>query len=296
MDVTVLGSANLDEVVRVARLPAPGETVLARSRAQLPGGKGLNQAVAAARAGARTSFVAAVGRDAAAELLLDTLRGARVDTEAVRRSGLPTGTALVMVQESGENSIVVDAGANTDVRLERPGRDAVASARVLLAQLEVPLPVVAEGAALARDTGTTVVLNAAPAHDLPDSLLSLVDVLVVNETEALSVSGAAGLDAALDRLATRVLAVVVTLGAAGARWQSSAGGGEVPGRPATVVDTTGAGDCFCGVLAATLAAGAPLDAAVRTGIAAASLSVERAGAATSMPSRAEIATHLSPGG
>ena len=197
MDVTVLGSANLDEVVRVARLPTPGETVLALGRDRLPGGKGLNQAVAAARAGARTAFVGAVGQDAAAELLLRTLVDAGVDTAAVRRSGLATGTALVMVQQSGENSIVVDPAANDDVRLDGAARSAVEQARVLLAQLEVPLPVVAEGAAAARDAGTTVVLNAAPARDLPGSLLALVDVLVVNESEALSVSGATEVGAAV---------------------------------------------------------------------------------------------------
>ena len=292
MDVTVLGSANLDEVVRVARLPAPGETVLALGRDRLPGGKGLNQAVAAARAGAGTAFVGAVGQDAAADLLLATLRDAGVSTAATRRSGLATGTALVMVQESGENSIVVDAAANDDVRLDGAARAAVEEATVLLAQLEVPLDVVAGAAAAARDGATTVVLNAAPARDLPAALLALVDVLVVNESEAVAVSGAPDVTSALDVLADRVPAVVVTLGAAGARWVSAADTGEAPGLSAAVVDTTGAGDCFCGVLAATLAAGLPLGEAVRVGVAAASLSVERAGAAGSMPTRAEIAARL----
>ena len=292
MDVTVLGSANLDEVVRVARLPSPGETVLALGRDRLPGGKGLNQAVAAARAGAGTAFVGAVGQDAAADLLLGTLREAGVATAAVRRSPLATGTALVMVQESGENSIVVDAAANDDVRLDDAARAAVGAARVLLAQLEVPLPVVAESAAAARDAGTTVVLNAAPARALPGSLLALVDVLVVNESEALSVSGTSEVEAGLDVLAGRVPAVVVTLGAAGARWVSADGAGQAPGLAASVVDTTGAGDCFCGVLAATLATGSPIGEAVRVGVAAASLSVERPGAAVSMPTHAEIAARL----
>jgi ribokinase len=288
MDVTVLGSANLDEVVRVARLPAPGETVLALGRDRLAGGKGLNQAVAAARAGARTAFVGSVGQDAAAELLLGTLRDAAVDTAAVRRSRLATGTALVMVQESGENSIVVDAAANDDVRLDGAARAAVEAARVLLAQLEVPIAVVADAAVAAREAGTGVVLNAAPARRLPGSLLAHVEVLVVNESEAVSVSGAPDVAAALEVLADRVPAVVVTLGAAGARWVSAAGAGESPGLAASVVDTTGAGDCFCGVLAATLAAGSPLAEAVQVGVVAASLSVERPGAAVSMPTQAEI--------
>jgi ribokinase len=292
MDVTVLGSANLDEVVRVARLPAPGETVLALGRDRLPGGKGLNQAVAASRAGARTAFVSAVGHDAAADLLLDTLADAGVETAAVRRSDLATGTALVMVQESGENSIVVDAGANGDVRLDGPGRDAVTGARVLLAQLEVPLPVVAEGVAAARQAGVTVVLNAAPSQPLPAELLDAVDVLLVNEHELRDVTGRASVDEALTALAGRVRAVVVTLGPDGARWRSAEGDGSAPGLPARVVDTTGAGDAFAGTLAAALATGAGLDDAVRLGTAAGALSVERAGAAVSMPTRAEVDSRL----
>jgi ribokinase len=281
MDVTVLGSANLDEVVRVARLPGPGETVLALGRDRLPGGKGLNQAVAAARAGARTAFVSAVGQDAAADLLLGTLADAGVDTASVRRSSLATGTALVTVQESGENSIVVDAGANGDVRLDGPGRDAVTGARVLLAQLET-----------ARAAGVTVVLNAAPSQPLPAELLTAVDVLLVNEHELRDVAGRGSVDEALTALAGRVRAVVVTLGADGARWRSAAGDGSAPGLPARVVDTTGAGDAFAGTLAAVLATGAPLADAVRLGTAAGAISVERAGAAVSMPTRAEVDARL----
>jgi len=292
MDVTVLGSANLDEVVRVARLPAPGETVLALGRDRLPGGKGLNQAVAAARAGARTAFVASVGRDDAADLLLAALRDAGVDPSAVGRSDRPTGTALVTVQESGENSIVVDPGANRDVRPAGPGRAAVTGARVLLAQLEVPLPVVAEAAAAAHDAGVTVVLNAAPSQPLPADLLAAVDVLVLNEHELRDVTGLSSVDVALAVLADQVRAVVVTLGAEGARWRSADGAGSAPGFRAQVVDTTGAGDAFAGTLAAALAAGADLEPAVRRGTAAGALSVERAGAAVSMPTRAEIDARL----
>lgn len=293
MDVTVLGSANLDEVVRVARLPAPGETVLALGRDRLPGGKGLNQAVAAGRSGAGTAFVAAVGRDAAADLLLDTLRAAGVDTGGVARSDRPTGTALVMVQESGENSIVVDPGANADVRLDGPGRDAVTGARVLLAQLEVPLPVVAEGVAVAHEAGVTVVLNAAPSQPLPAELLAAVDVLLVNEHELRDVTGRSSVDEALATLAGRVRAVVVTLGAEGARWRSADGDGSAPGLPARVVDTTGAGDAFAGTLAGALATGAGLGEAVRLGTAAGALSVERVGAAVSMPTGEEVRRRLS---
>jgi ribokinase len=292
MDVTVLGSANLDVVVRVARLPAPGETVLALGRDRLPGGKGLNQAVAAARAGARTTFVAAVGRDDAADLLLATLRDAGVDASAVGRSDRPTGTALVTVQVSGENSIVVDPGANTDVRPAGPGRAAVTGARVLLAQLEVPLPVVAEEAGAARDAGVTVVLNAAPSQPLPTDLLAAVDVLLVNQHELRDVTGLSSVDVALAALADQVPAVVVTLGADGARWRSADGDGSAPGLAAQVVDTTGAGDAFAGTLAAALAAGSGLGQAVRRGTAAGALSVERAGAAVSMPTGAEIDARL----
>ena len=289
VQVVVLGSANVDTVLRVARLPRPGETVLATGRQTGAGGKGANQAVAAARSGARTAFLGAVGDDAGAELLRSALSGAAVDVAALRTAPSPTGLASVVVDAAGENAIVVDPGANADLLdLDAADRELIGGARVLLCQLEVPPTTVASALALAHECGVRTVLNAAPARSLPDDLVAALDVLVVNEQEALAVAGQTGpLEAAVEVLLQRVPQVVVTLGATGAQVGVRGRGLTlVPGVPArSVVDTTGAGDVFCGALAAAQARGLPLLEAVSYGCAAASLSVERAGAAASAPTR-----------
>lgn len=310
--VTVLGSANLDLVLRVAAIPGPGETALAHDRARHPGGKGLNQAVAAARAEVETRFVASLGEDAAGEELLEALHAAGVDTTAVQRSSAPSGTAYVVVQDDGENAIIVHPGANAAATsLSAAGRDAVRSGGVLLAQLEVPLELVCEAAALARAAGARVVLNAAPARQLGE-LLELVDVLVVNEHEAATlareVGGPAGArgtadpaDLAVERKAAVLAAgrrdVVVTLGAGGALHVDPAGTVlRVPALPAEVVDTTGAGDAFAGYLAAGLAGGATVPAALVSALAAGALAVEAHGAVPSIPTRAAVAARLAAAG
>jgi len=278
--VCVVGSANLDLVASTLRLPAPGETVLGTDYAEHAGGKGLNQAVAAARAGATTTFIGAVGRDDAGRFLLDQLAGAGIDT-VVERSARPTGRAVITVDAAGENSIVVVAGANAEVRVT-----AVPPAEVLLTQLEVPLAAVAAALELARAAGTRTVLNPAPAVQLPDRLLPLVDVLVPNEHEL-------GLIGSADALiAAGVGAVVTTLGAAGVRVITHDQEWHVPPFPVEPVDTTGAGDAFCGALAARLAAGDPLDLAVRAAAAAGALATTRRGAVPSMPTAVEIAALL----
>ncbi|MBA3309818.1 MAG: ribokinase [Nocardioidaceae bacterium] len=294
-DVVVLGSANLDLVYDVAQLPAPGETVLASAQGRHPGGKGLNQAVAAARAGARTGFVAAVGRDEAGDELVAAMTDAGLGVSLVRRVEQPSGTALITVQSDGENSIVVAPGANGTLEGLTPNeRDAVAAASVLVAQLEVPVAVVAEAAGVAREAGATVVLNAAPARPLDDSLLSCVDVLVVNEGEARALAGthAASTDGVHvlgKALAERVETVVVTLGADGAAWfRRGADGGRSPGLRAELVDTTGAGDAFTGALAAGLAGGLDIAEAVERGVVAGAISVETAGAVPSIPTADQI--------
>ena len=291
-DVVVVGSANLDVVLDVRAVPRPGETVLARGRTTGPGGKGANQAVAAARSGARTAFVGAVGDDDAAAVLLDALGDAGVGTSAALLSPqTATGTAYVVVDEAGENAIVVDPGANATLTgLGDAQRDLVAAAAVVLCQLEVPLGAVREALAAA---GGLRVLNAAPAQPLPDDVAALLDVLVVNAQEARDVAGAASLDEAVPLLLARVPEVVVTLGPDGAL---VARRGEdpvaVPGVPARrVADTTGAGDAFTGAYAAARAAGADALDAARTGCAAGSLAVERAGAATA-PTRDEVRERL----
>jgi ribokinase len=289
-DVVVLGSANVDVVVQVARIPAPGETVLGTDRAQHPGGKGLNQAVAAARAGASTAFVGSVGRDPEGDLLLETMRIEGIDTEAVTRGDEPTGTALVVVQESGENSIVVVPGANGSPTAFPPDDAALFGPRtVFVVQLEIPLPRVLEGVARAHAAGALVLLNAAPARPLPDSLLATVDVLVVNEHEAVALTGSDDPGQAARVLAAWVGDVVVTLGAQGAVHVTSDGSRtSEPGRSADVVDTTGAGDAFVGVLAAALATGTGLPQALHRAVAAGSLAVEKRGAVPSMPTYDEI--------
>jgi len=293
-DVAVLGSANLDLVLRVTTIPAPGETVLASGRERHPGGKGLNQAVASARAGASTSLVGAVGRDPAGDELIETMRDAGIDTAAVGRVDEPSGIALIVVQATGENTIVVDAGANaTMTTLPAEGRAAVQASSVLVAQLEVPLGAVAEAAALARANGTTVILNAAPARPLPGHLLSLVDVLVVNEHEAVALAGVVEPEEAAAVLARQAREVVVTLGARGAAHVTRDGlVTRTPGLDARPIDTTGAGDTFVGFLAASLGKGDTLPEAIVRAVAAGALSVETRGAVPSIPTREAVTERL----
>ena len=283
--MVVVGSANLDVTLQVPAIPHPGQTVLSQGTRRGPGGKGANQAIAAARMGARTAFVGRIGQDDGGAVLQAELAEAGVDLSGLQEASLPTGTAYVVVADDGENAIVVDPGANGGFdRLLESELAAVGAARVLLCQLEIPLDTVAAAAASARLT----VLNAAPARPLPAELLDLVDVLVVNEHEALVVGGGAG-TAEEAALLERVPAVVVTLGAEGALVLTRGERRHVPGLPArAVVDTTGAGDTFCGALAAALAGGADPIAATELGCAAASLSVERPGAARSAPTLAEV--------
>jgi ribokinase len=245
-----------------------------------PGGKGANQAVASARAGARTAIVASLGVDDSGALLRDALADAGVDLSLVSSTTTPTGTAIITVEESGENSIVVAPGANGELTVSDAAAQVIGGARIVLSQLEIPLATVQEAAA----TSSYFILNAAPAAELSDELLAGVDLLVVNESEALAIAGA-------DRAALlkRVPAAVVTLGPAGAVILTrSAAEIVVPGVPVEVVDTTAAGDTFCGVLAATLSAAdaitpSDLTNAVRRANVAASLSVQAAGAIPSVP-------------
>lgn len=278
MSVVVVGSGNLDLVSQVERIPAPGETVLSTGFATHAGGKGNNQATAAARAGADTTFVGAFGDDEPGTRLRAGLAADGV-TLLVRTVPEPTGTALIAVSATGENSIVVNPGANAALRdLTAEERAAVAGAGIVLLQLEIPLETVVD--AVHAATGT-VVLNAAPAHPLPSAVLDEVDVLVVNEHEAALLGGP-------DHLLTTVPALVITLGADGALIRTRADSTHVLGLPVDVVDTTGAGDTFCGALAARLDEGAGLTEATRFATTAAALSVRRAGAVPAIPTREEI--------
>lgn len=302
MSVVVVGSANLDLVYTVERIPRPGETVLATGAATYPGGKGNNQVVAVARSGAEVTFVAAMGTDDASEVLLGVLAEAGVRA-LVRRTPEPTGTALITVDEAAENVIVVNSGANAAlVGLTDEECTAIREADVLLMQLEIPLPTVVEAAAVAREAGTLVVLNAAPIRPLPAELLNLVDLLVVNEHEAEQLAGGGAADghealaAAVDPLAP---AAVVTLGADGALVVADGETRHLAGHRVEAVDTTGAGDTFCGALVASLdRSGGRLDSAALAAAAewatgAAAIAVTRPGAVPAIPTRPEIEQYLS---
>ena len=276
--VTVLGSVNMDLVATASRLPLPGETVLGTGFHTGPGGKGANQAVAAARAGAAVTFLGAVGDDTFATPLRESLVAAGVDVSLLRTAPGPSGIASITVDGSGENSIVVVGGANRTVdALTAADRDTVTAADVLLCQLEIPVAVVVDAVTLARRSGTVTVLNAAPAGPLPDDLLAAVDVLEVNETEA---------DQLGERVVSRVRNVVTTLGGRGATWRGpDRAVVHVPAPTVTVVDTTGAGDAFTGTLAACWQRGP--EVALRRAVAAGALAATRSGAA-SAPSTAEV--------
>jgi ribokinase len=294
-EVVVVGSANADLVIEVARHPHAGETVLGGEVRRFPGGKGANQAVAAARAGgARTAFLGALGSDDGAAMLRASLDQAGVDTSHVVVSQAPTGLAVITVSPDGDNAIVVAPGANHSLVLDDALTSLVARAGAVLAQLEIPLDTVQAAAQAAQGV---FILNAAPSQSLPSELLAEVDVLVVNEHEAAEVAGRSDEPADLAHLAelaealTEVVpAAVITLGSRGSlvarRGQPLV---QIPSLPVQPVDTTGAGDTFCGVLAAQLAAGADLPAAARLASAAGALATTKHGAQPAIPTAAEVA-------
>ncbi len=295
-EVVVLGSANLDLIATLSEIPSPGETHVAAALESRAGGKGLNQAVAAARAGASTVLLAAVGTDDAAGVLLGEATAAGIDTSLVRVVDGASGTAWIMVRNDGENAIVVHGAANTTLRsLEQAEKDAVARSKVVVAQLETPLTAVAEAAALTRAAGGRFVLNAAPAQTLPDELLSTVEVLVVNEHEARRLSGAADPVQAAGVLLAAAGSVVVTLGADGALVVDGSGSRRADGLPADAIDTTAAGDAFTGYLAASLARGDSLDDAVARAVVAGAISVETIGAVPSIPTAEQVDARLRAG-
>lgn len=289
-EIVVLGSANMDLVVRQPRLPEPGETMFGSSFTTVPGGKGLNQAIAAARVDGDVAFLGAVGGDAFGGELRETLAAAGVDTDAIALVERPTGTAHIAVLDGGENAIVVVPDANgVELPLDDVQRAAIRAARYLVVQFERPLPLVAAAVAFARSVGVTTVVTPAPVLPLPDGFLEQVDILVPNAAEACALAGIDDEADAARALSALVGTVVVTRGARGAL-VARAGDivAEVAAHPVTPVDTTGAGDTFTGVLVARLAAGDAEAAALRAAAVAAALATTRAGASTSMPSWAEV--------
>ncbi|MDQ3533083.1 MAG: ribokinase [Actinomycetota bacterium] len=291
--VAVVGSLNLDLVVPVPHHPRPGETVLGSDHFSNPGGKGANQAVAAARLGRRVAMVGCVGGDDAGTDLRASLAAEGVDVDrVVALDDAPTGIALISVDEAGENTIIVSPGANArvDVEAVEGAMDILGSAAVTLLQLEIPVETVA---AAADSSGGTVVLNLAPGRPLPGGLLAQVDVLVPNLGELGVLSGGEAPDD-LDAAASVASdidgpdAVVVTLGPEGALVVTRDGSLHVPGVEVKVVDTTAAGDSFCGALADALVRGLELEHAVRWAVTAAALTVTKKGAQQSLPTRAEV--------
>jgi ribokinase len=284
--VVIVGSANMDLVAVAPALPQPGETVLGTEFVTVPGGKGANQAIAAARAGGLSAFLGAIGSDSFGVTLRARIAASGVDTSQIRVVYGASGVAVVMVNADGENAIVVTPGANAAfTALTELELSAVRDADVMLAQLEIPVDTVTQAATAARDAGTRVVLNAAPARPLPPALLELVDLLVVNEVEARAITGGDDVKALL----AAVPRVVVTLGDEGA-WYGDRDGTDrhVPGIRVPTADSTAAGDAFTGALAVAWGEGRDLVDAVRWACAAGAACVRKVGASVSLPQRAEI--------
>ena len=286
--IVVAGSANMDLVGIAPRLPLPGETVLGDDFVMMAGGKGANQAIAAARAGGDAVFLGAIGSDAFGVTLNARLNAAGVDTTHLRTSYGASGVAVIMVDRAGENSILVSPGANhTFTGLTAAEQQVIAGGDVLICQQEIPVETVIAACRAARAGGTRSVLNAAPARELPPELLADVDLLVVNETEAQSITGRPEPDmAALLALVPRV---VLTLGGAGSRYADRDGRDEhVPAFPVEPTDTTAAGDAFTGALAVAWGEGRDLVDAVRWANAAGAACVRKLGASNALPTRDEI--------
>lgn len=310
--VVVIGSSNTDMVVKVPRIPAPGETILGGDLTMVPGGKGANQAVAAARLGAKVTFVGCVGADTFGGRSLAGLADEGIDvSRCVTLDGVPSGVALIAVDDRGQNAIVVAPGANRRLRPEHlaPAEGAIAEADAVVLQCETPLETIADAVRIAKRYEKLVVLNPAPARTLPRGLVSLVDVLTPNETEArcLLDEGIASGDGTEENLVLPLLdagvkLAVITLGARGLLFGFRLAGRTVVQRieafAVDAVDATAAGDCFTGALACALAerirSGEPLwviegiTRALRFASAAAALSVTRLGAQSSLPTRAEV--------
>ncbi|MFC1692398.1 ribokinase [Candidatus Latescibacterota bacterium] len=300
-DIVVVGSSNTDMIIKMSRIPKPGETVLGGEFASAAGGKGANQAVSAARAGGKVVFVARVGDDMLGEKALEGFVRDGINVEhVIKDTTAPSGVALIFVDEKGENSIAVASGANANVSPEdvNTARDVISSAGILLMQLETPLETVKDAARIAYENGVDVILNPAPAQTLGDDILQYISILTPNETEAELLTGITVDSVEKAEQAAKVLrergvsTVLVTMGSQGVFVESSGSAELVPAFKVKAVDTTAAGDVFNGALAVALVEGKSLCDAVKFANAAAALSVTQLGAQPSAPKRADIETFL----
>lgn len=316
MSIVVVGSLNMDLVVKVKRHPIPGETLLGSDYETHHGGKGANQAVAAARMSRRTLLTAKgattaaaqsagvrmigrVGQDEFGNQLRNALKREGINVNATIPIAAPTGVAFIAVNEKGQNTIIVSPGANHRLRPENLSPAEFEGAQVVVVQLEIPLDTVRRAAELGRKAGARVVLNAAPVQKLPDRLLEYIDILVVNESEAFGLTGVLpdSPEMALEVagvLAEKVPTVIITLGEQGAVWVSPEGRGHQPALEIEVVDTTGAGDAFIGALATAICEGKAMPHAVQRGCVAGALAATKTGAQSSLPWREDVNARLEP--
>ena len=297
--IVVVGSFNADLTSYMARMPRPGETVAGQRFVTGPGGKGSNQAVAAARLGAAVTFIGRIGQDVFASIALDCWKEAGINTDyVVQDPEHSTGVAPIFVDESGENSIVVVLGANLAVSREDvdAAAEIIVGADILLTQLEINYDTTSYALKVAKEQGVMSILNPAPAGQVPDDLVALADIITPNETELEVLSGLAGVtteEAAGSLLKHDRQMIIVTLGAQGARLVDGSGSALIPAYQIDVVDTTGAGDAFNGGLAVGLAEGMGQREAIAFANATAALCVTRPGTAPSMPKRSEVEALLS---
>src|SRR5258706_8529309 len=293
-DILVVGSLNADLVVRAPRFPQPGETISGEDLQFIPGGKGANQAVAAARLGSSVAMLGRVGKDNFGDFLLDNLKSNNVDSQLVQRDDASTGTAIIVVDSNGQNSIVLSAGANSKVSTADVEHASFLHHKLLLLQLEIPIPTVLSAAQRAHENGLRVILNPAPAKEIPDELIALTDFIIPNETElslltSMNVNDIPFIEKAAKSLLERgAKNVIVTLGSKGALVVTNAQITHIDTYKVDVVDTTAAGDAFIGGFATKLLESDNLLLAVRYGCACGALATTKFGAQPSLPTKQEV--------
>jgi ribokinase len=298
-DILVVGSLNADLVVRSPRFPQPGETISGEDLLTLPGGKGANQAVAAARLGSSVSMLGCVGKDTFGDYLLQNLHSNKVKANYVRRDDASTGTAIIIVDFNGQNSIVLSPGANGKVSPMDIETASFSGFSLLLLQLEIPIETVLSAAQRAKESGLRILLNPAPARSLPDELITLPDFLVPNETELSLLTNKTVSDIPSAEKASRVLldrgaqTIIVTLGPNGALIVAKENTKHIPPFKVNVVDTTAAGDAFIGGFASALLQDKSLEEAVRYGCACGALATTKFGAQPSLPTKEEVDKFIS---